>query len=327
MSNGKTTIYDIANHLKLSTATVSRAINNDIMVSEETLQRVRKAAQLLGYVPKPVKSRQGCRSERRRKKKNHRILFLNFLAQDIMPGLLGIVEEKLREANYSLEFGNVMFTRQRIAKADGVILGTSINDPSLRRLLRSKVTVQVLGHSMGDGKLLWDHITYNNNRVGQIAADYLMGKQHKSVVVFYPNNQVARMRTLPFCEKCITNGLEVKTFEHPGFEFDVKLLEKQIFELRQLCNPPTGFFAFNATMAVSLHSSLLKAGFIPGDDVEIIACDNDKDILNVLNPKPATIEIHPEQIATRAIQQLLWRFEHLHEQPATIIIEPKLIKP
>lgn len=44
-------IRDVARHLNLSITTVSRALNNYEDVSEETRQRVRKAAAELGYIP------------------------------------------------------------------------------------------------------------------------------------------------------------------------------------------------------------------------------------------------------------------------------------
>lgn len=43
------TIYDLANKLNLSIATVSRALNNDPVVKKKTMQAVFEAAKELGY--------------------------------------------------------------------------------------------------------------------------------------------------------------------------------------------------------------------------------------------------------------------------------------
>jgi LacI family transcriptional regulator len=50
LGSGEATIYDIAHKLRLSTATVSRALNGSDKVTEKTLKKVRDTASALGYI-------------------------------------------------------------------------------------------------------------------------------------------------------------------------------------------------------------------------------------------------------------------------------------
>ena len=52
-----TGIKDVANELKMSTATVSRALRGLPGVSDTTRERVRQTARALGYVPSPSAAR------------------------------------------------------------------------------------------------------------------------------------------------------------------------------------------------------------------------------------------------------------------------------
>ncbi len=46
------TIKDIAREAKVSHSTVSRALNNNPLIPEETAKRIRKVAVKMGYLPK-----------------------------------------------------------------------------------------------------------------------------------------------------------------------------------------------------------------------------------------------------------------------------------
>ena len=280
----------------------------------------------LGYVPKPAHQRQGRRNSklRRQQASRSKIVFLHNGIDGIHNNTMHHIEQYLNEIGYSFEYKNYS-PNVSIDNADGVILDFVLNDKNLSKVLRPKNTIQMFGHP-GSTEIFWDQVTYDNSRVGAIAANYLISRGHDVLVAFYPTNEVAQMRAESFIKTALAAKKRVKTYLHPGFDFDVELLEKQVEEISSLRSKPTGLFAFNDMIAVSLHGCLLKAGLIPGNDVEIIACDNNRDILSTINPRPATIEIHPAQIAKRTVEQLLWRFKNPYEQPATTIIEPELIE-
>ena len=325
MTKKNTTIYDIAKYLELSPATVSRAINNDAKISNNTISKVRSAMKNLGYVPKPAHQRQGRRNLKsiNTKRSCPKIVFLHKGLHGIQGNTMHHIEQQLNEIGYSFGYKNY-YPHVSIDSADGVILDFVAKDKHLIKFLRQKNTIQMFGHPNAS-EIFWDQVTYDNSRVGAIAANYLLSQGHDILAAFYPTNKVAKMRADSFIKTLLDAKKRVKTYPHPGFDFDVELLEEQVNQISSLITKPTGFFAFNDMMAVSLHSCLLKVGLVSGKDVEIVACDNDRNILSAINPRPVTIEIHPTQIAKRTIEQLIWRFKNPYEQPVSIIIEPELV--
>ncbi len=325
MTKNSTTIYDIARHLDLSPATVSRAINNDVKISNATIMKVRSAMQTLGYEPKPVHQRQGRRSNGRAHKLScPNIVFLHNRTYTTWTDVFPAMGEFLTRMDYTFE-NRYYSPNLSLDNADGIILDFTVTDKHLLKLLRKKITVQMFGNP-GQSDILWDQITYDNSRVGVIAAKYLLEQGHEIMAAFYPSNKVARTRAEAFIKTVRDANKRVKTYEHPGLEIDVELLGEQVMQIDSLIAKPTGLFAFNDITAVSLYNCLLKSIWGQGREVEIIACDNNHEILSAVHPRPASIEIHPRQIAKRAIEQLVWRMNNPFDQPITIIVEPELIK-
>ncbi len=55
MQDKRVTVYDVAKDLGVSTSTVSRGLNNSILVGEEMRRRIHAAARRLGYRKRPIK--------------------------------------------------------------------------------------------------------------------------------------------------------------------------------------------------------------------------------------------------------------------------------
>jgi DNA-binding LacI/PurR family transcriptional regulator len=74
-----------------------------------------------------------------------------------------------------------------------------------------------------------------------------------------------------------------------------------------------------------LYTYLDAIGIKPGVDIEVISCDNSL-LLDNLDIKPASFDLHLQQIASRSAEQLLWRMKNPKAQPNILIIEPELVK-
>jgi LacI family transcriptional regulator len=55
----RVTVYDLARDLGLSSATVSRVLNNSVLVNEETRKRILESARRLGYVKRTIRRQSG----------------------------------------------------------------------------------------------------------------------------------------------------------------------------------------------------------------------------------------------------------------------------
>jgi DNA-binding LacI/PurR family transcriptional regulator len=85
------------------------------------------------------------------------------------------------------------------------------------------------------------------------------------------------------------------------------------------------FFCHMDELAVALYSGLYRNGIHPGRDVEIVSCNNERPLIQGLEPAPAEIDIHAEMVGRRAVEQLLWRLENLTASYARIELEPELV--
>jgi DNA-binding LacI/PurR family transcriptional regulator len=89
---------------------------------------------------------------------------------------------------------------------------------------------------------------------------------------------------------------------------------------------PTGLFIPRDVITIGVYRSLRARGLKPGRDIDIISCDNTP-ALDALEVRPATIDIRPEEIGRRAVEQLLWRIGN-RDAPmnVTALVEPQIIQ-
>ena len=91
---------------------------------------------------------------------------------------------------------------------------------------------------------------------------------------------------------------------------------------------PTGLFVAEDRLLPMVDRALLARGVQSGD-VEIIACNNEQPHYAGLSAQPARIDIRPEAIGRRGVEQLLWRIRTGNDVPERIrvMVDPVLVEP
>ena len=90
---------------------------------------------------------------------------------------------------------------------------------------------------------------------------------------------------------------------------------------------PTGIFVTCDALTAKIYPILKKIGIEAGTDAEIISCNNEVSLLTGLEPRPVSIDIQPELIGKKAVEQLRWRIMRPEDSSRiTIEIQPKLPK-
>src|SRR5690349_409714 len=96
MKEKEVTIYDLANELKISTATVSRALKDDPLVSRKTRKKIFDLAEKMGY-------RSNHFAKNLRKQETNTIGFMvHELQSNFINSVLAGVEKIATEAGYDL---------------------------------------------------------------------------------------------------------------------------------------------------------------------------------------------------------------------------------
>ncbi len=342
-------IVEIAKLAGVSHTTVSRVINNEGNVSPETAIKVRAIMKKMGYVPKPPALRRGPRRSRDVGFKTGNIAFLTsseslkILANSpIMTHVVHGIEEALAGHGMSMVQGAVGAQRPLppiVVKGgvDGVIVWPHLDGvaPEAIEVLRGYKLVYVM--SGASERLSGDRVRVNHASVGRLAAHYLAERGHQQVAYLSPSSLVSRINV---CERwsafaalseekkmtarqCV---IEQSHFDLMEIDQDRDLLiEKALAGFFKQGQKPTGMFVTCDALCAKLYPILKGMGFTPGDDLEIISCNNETSLLAGLEPRPVSIDIQPAQIGRKAVEQLRWRILHPEEDSQiTIEVQPKL---
>lgn len=174
------TIKDIAKVAGVSTATVSKVINNSYEISEATSEKVKKIIKELGYSP-------NSRAQNFAKQKTKKIIFLSDLYQGIgyeNPHLFEIlsgIEKPISEKGYALCLKStdtksaIEVVRHIISNgsADGLIIHASVISKELDEIIAEKSFPHiVIGSPDFKSQFCW--IDSNNQIAGKIAANHLL---------------------------------------------------------------------------------------------------------------------------------------------------------
>lgn len=185
-NGSRPTIYDVARLAGVSAKTVSRVVNRESSVREETRERVRRAIAMLGFKPDPLASA---------------------LRRGRTLGIVGLVIQDLRNPFYLALADTVettlrahSFTLMVASASEDAVLERTLVEAFLRRGISGLIVAAASGgdHSylqgaMDDGVgvvfadrapigLSADWVTIDNERGGYLATQYLVRQGHRRIM-------------------------------------------------------------------------------------------------------------------------------------------------
>lgn len=327
------TIYDIAKKAGVSSATVSKVLNNRNDVSAATVRKVTKITAELGYEPSA-----NARGLATNKSKTIGVFFQDHLntgfrhtfLQDILASFKDVIGSEGYDliffANHKLDNGLDSFeARAKHRDVDGILLlGVPRTNPGLSSLAESRIPCMSI-----DLDLLGPTAGYlmSDNVGGAIKAiDYLVKLGHKDIgyisEVFGTrpgHDRLIGYRTamqnhdIPVRPELIESG---DFTERGGYLATMKLLERR--------NIPTAVFCAGDMMAFGAMQALKEKNLEVGKDVSIIGFD-DISILQYVTPGLTTIRQQKDIMGKRAGEELLKLINHPDDLPSTLTIETELV--
>jgi DNA-binding LacI/PurR family transcriptional regulator len=108
---------------------------------------------------------------------------------------------------------------------------------------------------------------------------------------------------------------------------DLDLEAERLVEQWLAASPrPTGVFVPVDRVTLHVHRHMERRGIQPGKDVEIVSCDNERELLTLMRPAPASIDLNRQTIARLAVERLLWRMKNGVTSPRVVItVTPTLV--
>ncbi len=272
------TLADIARELGISKMTVSRAINNDPLVSSKTRERVLEVSRRLNYQPNHFA----------RALVTNRSFLVGVIVPDLMHSyfaeILHGIGEFARSSNYQIVIGN---SEEQVApeisevealrwRTDGLIIAPSlpISKVDAYRTMIDEGTKIVLIDRTLEG-LECPMVTTDNIEVGVLATEYLIKLGHTRIGHLKgTTTSTSRERLDGYKQALSRNGIP---FDKLRIK-DCGLMESEGYTAMRSWikegDLPTAIFAVNDPTAIGAMQAMEEARIRPGEDIAVIGSGN-----------------------------------------------------
>lgn len=320
-------ITDIARLANTSTATVSRALNNDSRVKEETKQRILDIVEQTGY-------KRNILGRNLRKMKSGNILaILPTILNPIYSRIIDGVESQANKHGYGVimavshrkkENERKQLEMLQTREVDGVITFVTSLDEKLLEETASQYPLVLCA-----GSTQCEHVSYtciNNEKAIYDGMNYLLSLGHKKIAcINHKFSQVYEHERKIGYEKALKEAnipirSEYMISDCVDYEDGYKVAKK----LLDLPDPPTAIFAFSDNIASGCIKYMNEVGIKVGSQVDVMGFDNIV-MGEVLTPTLSTINQPLEEMGMVAFDMLYDRIKNIETTRKAIIMDHKLV--
>ncbi|MBD1380688.1 LacI family DNA-binding transcriptional regulator [Metabacillus arenae] len=331
-----TTIKEIAAHAKVSSATVSRVLNNDptISVTAETRDRILEISKELGY--KTVRKRKTEQKLSRATSPRVGMFLAHTLEEEeddindpYFTGIrLGIESECLNQGIYSNKIIRLSddLQDQIIDDIDGLIV-IGVLSPSLLNLVTNCLEhVVFVNHSPDENK--YDSVISDFEKATTSALMHLLNQGYKEIgyIGGQEREQITKeivedKRHTTFVDLMTSMGLYREDHVFVG-EFSMTHGYELMKDAIKKGNLPEAFFIASDSMSIGAMRALQEAGLRVPEDIAI-ASFNDVQMAKFASTPLTSVKVYTEQMGRIGVQLLLDRISG-REIPLKVTIPTKL---
>ena len=327
---------DIAKKAGVSIATVSRVINNEKSVREETRKRVLEIIKEFEYTPSAV--------GRNLSKKETNIIAVvvpdisNPFFSEIVEGITQIADEKgvgviLFSTSESLEKQERALNMAMEQRVKGVIIsvtGDSYENGSeqLNKLKNKDVPAVLVDRDIKYSSL--DGVFMDNIGGAYLGVESLIDNGHREIAIITGpiTSKPGRDRLQGYMKALVENNIEVKKENIYEGDFQVKsgyALGKQILKQKER---PSGVFICNNQMTLGFIKAMNEMGYSTPGDISVASFDK-VEMLDFFGIKLTTISTSVRELGIKAAEILFERVENKDEfrrsdEVKRVILSPKL---
>jgi len=307
---------DVAQHSGVSTATVSRVINNPEKVAARNRDVVNASIEKLGYIPDGA--------ARALASRHSRIIGAVVPTLDNALFAAGIqsLQRRLRQHDYTLivasheydlveELNEVkMLLRQGV---DALLMVGSQHDPALLQLLEEK-GVPYVNCWAWESESLQPYIGFDNRKAARKIADYLLDLGHVELAVIAgrtENNDRARDRVLGIKDAIEARNLRLAPEKIIERSYSVKQGREAMRQLLQMDGLPTAVLCGNDILAMGAVAECQSRGIKIPEEISIAGFD-DLDMSSQIKPALTTIHVPSAEMGENAAEYLVAK---IRQQP------------
>lgn len=334
MPEPRISIKDIARIAGVSYSTVSRALHDSSLISEEVRVRIKNLASTMGYTPNAV-------AQSLQSRLTHSIgLIITTISDPFFMDVVSGVEEAAREAGFSVFLATSnnnpdqeikileTFNRRRV---DGVILAASrIGNDYANRLERIQIPVVMINNqAIGEYKNLYS-VAVDDYAGGCIAMQHMIELGHSKIgyigVSNRPGSNGRRLKSyfLAMQERGFTGRPDWvhldESVNNEDLAGDIRVGQNLAPLL--LKSGVTAIFCYCDTIAAGAFIACRKLGISIPEDVSIIGFD-DNVLCEIISPPLTTIRQPKREMGQMAIRMLLNCFQGENVEDA--LLQPSLV--
>ena len=318
----------IAEKCGVSTATVSKALNDQRDISEETKSRVRKTAEALGYFPNAA-----ARALKTNRSYNIGVLFEeeagSGLTHEYFSGVLNGLKVQSEKQGYDITFINTCFENRKMSYYEHcryrnfegvVIVCADFNDPDVLELMNSDlpvVTIDYVHHNC-------TAVSSNNIQGMEDLVKYIYGQGHRKIAYIHGQqaSYVTKDRLASFYRTVDEHGLKIPDeYIRTADYLETREAAKQTKELLNLEDPPTCIIYPDDTSLIGGRNVIIEMGLRIPRDISIAGYDGTR-MSQLLHPQLTTIRQDTELIGSEAAKRLIGSIE----KPRTTLVERVVIE-
>ena len=321
-------IKDIAKIAGVSTATVSRAINNSDSVTRETKQRIQKIIEETGYIPNLVGR------NLRQAKSNKLLAIIPDISNSFYTEIIRGINDVSDALGYDLLISTSYFSEKAERKAlellstkqvDGVISFVSLLPPAeIEVLAQSFPYIQCCEYSES---IPVTYVAIDNLKAAHEATSFFLQRGHRNIAMIsgqlYP--MACKNRELGFRKALTDYGcpLPPQNIAISDFSFQGGYNAcRQLFSGNS--TPPTALFITSDTMAIGAIRFLQDSHIRIPEDAEIIGFDNNE-LAEFNNPALSTVAQPRYEMGRTAADLLMKKIERPDTLNAAVILPYRLI--
>jgi len=320
-------LKDIAEACGVSTATVSKALNDQKDIGEGTKIKIRNTAARMGYFPNSA-----ARVLKTKRSYNLGVLFQDEaslgLTHEYFSVVLNSFKMQAESLGYDISFINTenrsmsYYEHCRYRSFDGVVIVCvdDYRDPEVLELLESSipvVTIDYIHHNCTS-------VSSDNVKGMQDLVSYIYEMGHRRIAYIHGEDfsYVTKDRLASFYRTMESFGLEVPD-SYVGSAKYLKTKEAALItrKLLGLKNPPTCIIYPDDTSLIGGRNVIYEAGLSVPGDVSVAGYDGSV-MSQLLHPKLTTVSQNADKIGREAAACLIRAIE----KPKTTLIERVVIE-
>lgn len=330
-----TTIKDIAKQANVSTATVSRILNNDptLSVSAPTRKKVLDTVNKLNYKPLRKKS---VKPKEQTKNRKIGLIFLNDeLVDPYFQSIRVGVETTCSTYNLTivstLMVGKDDITSESVSNLDGLIVIGDIDTEEMMEVYYKNDHIVVVDYLPQNPKV--DVVVSDFEQATEQAIRYLMDLGHKEIAFIGGKGRVygvvsgSTNEKVDIRRKTFEQVTKVENISNPSLILEDDWgpksgyqLTKQLIETNRL---PSAIFVASDPTAIGVLRALQESGIQVPADVSVLSFD-DIESAAYVNPPLTTVKVHGEEMGRTAVKLLYDRIQG-RKLPLKVVLPTELV--